>query len=148
MMQKPPDESVDLQSLASAADKHIEQAEERHARKEPTALASFLAAHWLQLLLVLVALVVLFAQGAELRRQIFGVPQAAIQLQAEGVLNAARTAVEQYRKTNGSLPDRVPLAALDAMVSLEPSDGNYQLTVVLDGKAWQMDHQGKISGRK
>ena len=100
------------------------------------------------LLLVVVALAVLFAQGPELRRQIFGVPQAAIQLQAESVLNAARAAVEQYRKTNGSLPDRVPLAALDAMVTMEPSDSNYQLTLVLDGKAWQMDSQGTLSGGK
>jgi hypothetical protein len=146
MMQKPPDESLDLQSLLSAADKHIEQAGERRAHKKPTALGSFLAAHWLQLLLVMLALVVLFAHGAELRRQIFGVPQAAKHRQAEGVLNAARTAVEQYRKTNGSLPDRVPLSALDAMVSLEQSDGKYQLTMVLAGKTWQMDQQGIFSG--
>lgn len=148
MSQQSNGESLDLQSLVSAANKQIERTENQHARKESTTLARFLTAHWLQLLLVVVALAVLFAQGPELRRQIFGVPLAAIQLQAESVLNAARAAVEQYRKTNGSLPDRVPLTALDAMVTMESSGSNYQLTVVLNGKMWQMDSQGTFSGGK
>lgn len=148
MTQKSPSESPDLQALVSAASRHIEHAADKHARQESHAVGNFVFAYWPKIFLVVVAIAVLFAQGAELQRQFFGVPQGAVQLQAESVLTAARAAVEQHRKTNGSLPDRVPLAALDAMVSLESNDGSYQLTLVLDGKKWQMDHQGTFSGSK
>jgi hypothetical protein len=42
----------------------------------------------------------------------------------------------------------VPLAALNALVALERNGSGYLLKLALDGKSWEMDQYGTISGEK
>lgn len=142
MKSKSPDDPLDIDALVTAANQHVERAADRQHPRTRSALAS---APWVKITLLAGALVFLFMQGLELRQQLFGATQAAVALQAQSVLTAAQAAVELHRKETGELPDRVPLAALDALVAMESDGTSYRLKLVLDDKTWNLDQQGKIT---
>jgi len=148
MKSKPSNDHVDIDALVSAAHHQVERAADQHHRNEHAARSVMATAPWGKITLLLGALVFLLSQGMELRRQLFGATSAAVALQAQSVLTAAHAAIEQHRKETGELPDRVPLAALDALVSMERSGNDYQLKLVLDDRTWNMDKYETITGRE
>jgi hypothetical protein len=148
MNSQPPEDPFAIQSLVSAANRQITQDAAKAQRRVSPAQKRLGSVPWFKVGLSAVALAALIQQGGDIRRQLIGVPQATIRLEALSVLNAARAAVDQYRKTTGELPDRVPLAALDALVAFERTGDAYQVKLTLDGKTWEMDHNGKIIGGK
>ena len=148
MNMKPSNDPLDIDALVSAANQHVERGSDQHHRNEHAARSVLATAPWGKIALLLGALAFLLSQGMELRRQLFGATSAAVALQAQSVLTAAHAAIEQHRKETGELPDRVPLAALDALVTMERSGSDYQLKVVLDNKTWDMDKYETIKGRE
>jgi hypothetical protein len=146
MNSKPSNTHPDIDALVSAANQHVERGADQQQRKEHAARSVLATAPWGKITLLLGALVFLLSQGMELRRQLFGATQAAVAIQAQSVLTAARAAIEQHRKETGELPDRVPLPALDALVTMERSGSDYQLKLGLDGQTWNMDNYGTIKG--
>lgn len=141
-----PNEELNLETLVSAANQQIERAADLHQRQQHAARGAIRAAPWGKIMLLVGVLVLVLLQGLELRRQFFGITQSALRLEAQSVLTAAHAAVEQHRKETGELPDRVPLAALDALVTMERSGSDYQLKLVLDDKTWTMDKYETITG--
>ena len=146
MTQHSPDNQLDLNALVSAANRQVDQAADatRQQENRPANTSAFRLGLTLVIATGLTAL--LFVQAGDLRRLFFGVSQASIQAQAQTILTTARAAVEEHHKLTGKWPDRVPLAALDALVAYQNDGISYQLKLVLDGKTWQMDHYGTISG--
>jgi predicted lipid-binding transport protein (Tim44 family) len=146
MTQNSSENQLDLNALVSAANRQVDQAADAALQKESR--PSKASAFRLGLTLVLVAglLALLFTQANVIQRQLFGVSQATMQAEAQTILTTARAAVEEHHKLTGKWPDRVPLAALDALVAYQNDGISYQLKLVLNGKTWQMDHYGTISG--
>jgi hypothetical protein len=146
MTQNSSENQLDLNALVSAANRQVDQAADAALQKasRPSNASTFR----LGLTLVLVAglLALLFTQANTIQRQLFGVSQATMQAEAQTILTTARAAVEEHHKLTGKWPDRVPLAALDALVAYQNDGISYQLKLVLNGKTWQMDHYGTISG--
>lgn len=137
------DDALDIQALGAKANRALQRGADKTASAEAPARTGPSLAFWLKLAL-LVGLASFFVFEADgLKRQLFGVSQATTQLEAQAVLKSARQAVEQHRKEIGALPDRVPLAALEALVALEVIGTNYRLKIVLDGKTWTMDQNGE-----
>ena len=56
---------------------------------------------------------------------------------------AARQAVESHKSSTGQIPERVPLAALDALVQLETTPNGYRLRMRGTGAGLQMDEKGQ-----
>jgi hypothetical protein len=146
MTSKSPGESPDIDALVTAASHHIERSGDLQRRQASTVHGIWNSAPWGKIVLITLALALLLSQGLELRRELFGATQAAVELQAQSVLIAARAAIEQHRRETGELPDRVPLPALDALVTMEHNGSDYRLKIVLDGKTWDMDNYGTIKG--
>lgn len=145
MNTRPSNEPLDIDALVSAANHQVAHAADQHHRNQHAARSALATVPWMKITLLIGALAFLLSQGMELRRQLFGATQAAVALQAQSVLTAAHAAIEQHRKETGELPDRVPLAALDALVTMERNGSDYRLKVVLDDKAWNMDKYEKIT---
>ncbi len=140
------DDSLDIQALGAKAHHALQKVADQDGSGGALNSSGRSFFFWLKLVLVAGLAVFFLSQADGLRRQLFGVSQATTQLEAQAVLKSARAAVEQHRKETGALPDRVPLAALEALVTLEHTGTDYQLKIVLDGKTWTMDHNDHISG--
>lgn len=61
------------------------------------------------------------------------VSKQAIRSDLEMTLQAAHDTVEEYRRINGRLPQRIPVTALAGLVRFEPGNGSYTLTTSLNG---------------
>jgi hypothetical protein len=101
---------------------------------------------WVKLALALSLVIYLLAHAGELKRQLVGVSSSTQNLEAQAVLKSARAAVEQHHRETGFWPDRVPLAALDALVSMKRTGSDYQLQFDLNGKVWTADRNGTVTG--
>ena len=61
------------------------------------------------------------------------VSKQAIRTDLEATLAAAHDTVEEYRRINGRLPERIPVTALASLVHFEPSNGGYRLSTTING---------------
>jgi hypothetical protein len=143
-----PEDPFAIQSLVTAANRQIMHDAAKGQPSESPARKFLGSVPWFKIGLLAVALTVLFQQAGDIRRQLVGVSQATIELEAASILGTARAAVDQHRKSNSEWPDGVPLAALDAMVSMERTGESYRLELILNGKTWQMDQNGTVTGGK
>ena len=83
------------------------------------------------------------SHATAIRTILFGLPAKTKLADAEMVLEAARSAVEAHRSINRTLPERVPLAALDALVKMELlPGGTYTLFLEVNGVKARMDSSG------
>jgi hypothetical protein len=88
-----------------------------------------------------IALAVIFAVA------LFGISQAFMPVSAKVVksdlnaaLDAAHDTVEEYRRINGRLPERIPVTALASLVDFERRNGGYHLSTSLNGMALSRDY--------
>lgn len=139
------EDPLDLQSLGARAEHSLQHPSSKVPSSASSHWPRSAATPWIKGALLAGVLVLAASQGGGLRRQVFGVSQAALNLEAQAALASARAAVEQHFKETGAWPDRVPLAALDALVSMERTGSEYRLAVRLEGKAWTMDQTGKMT---
>lgn len=145
MTSKPPGDQRNFNALVNAAMQEIDLAEDRAKRHQANS-TNTRAFGIFKVIVVALALVPLLMLGGQLKRQLFGISQAAIHLEAHGILVAARAAVEKHHELTGQWPDRVPLPSLEALVAMQSDVSGYQLALVMDGNTWKMDQHGTISG--
>ncbi len=64
----------------------------------------------------------------------------AVKADLNTALDAARDAVEEYRRINGHLPERIPVSALANLVHFERRNGGYHLRTSLNGITLSRDY--------
>jgi hypothetical protein len=136
----------DLQALSVQADNALMAKANSSLSRATTGPLGLSWFSWFKLTAVSGLLLYTLAHAGGLKRQVFGVSGATKQFEAQAILKSARAAVEQHRKETGSWPERVPLAALDALVNMKRTGNDYQLSIDLDGKIWVMDQNGLTTG--
>ena len=138
-----PDSTDDIELLAQSAHRQL------GARKSPVGRARSESKRylWVSVLWAAVLLPLTWNAGG-MRTAIWGLPQSAIRAESVATLEAARAAVDSHRKITGAWPDRVPLAALDALVRYEPTPSGYLLTLQMQGMQLVMDQTGQVTERK
>jgi hypothetical protein len=82
---------------------------------------------WVLLLVILGAVMLAAAQF------FMPVSKSAIHADLETALVAAHDAVEEYRRLNGRLPERLPVTSLANIVHFEMNDTGYRLRATLNG---------------
>lgn len=135
-----PSEPENLSALASSAHRQIAGRQGPAGRHPPPKGAPR------RVLVVLIWLAVaapLALNIGGLRSQLFGLPASAARAEALATLEAARQAVENHRSTTGQMPERVPLAALDALVQMETTTTGYRLRWRATGV--QMNEKGQVT---
>jgi hypothetical protein len=128
----------DLEKLIARADVEVRIKKEvtrSYGHDSSTAVRqNFSAAGW-------IALGVIFAVA------LFGISQAFMPLSAKAVksdlnaaLDAAHDTVEEYRRINDRLPERIPVTALANLVHFERRNGGYHLSTSLNGMTLSRDY--------
>jgi hypothetical protein len=140
------DQDDSLDALGSAAQVGLERkfgrtVQRAHAGDRPSKVGK-----WLSWGVIVIAVVYVVPQLTSTRAFLFGVSQATKLADAEVVLEAARQAVERHRMINRSLPAQVPLAALNALVSMETTASDtYVLRFDANGIRARMDSAGNFA---
>ncbi len=135
-----PTEHENLNTLASSAHRQIAG---RHGRAIPRSMPMGVRRRVLAALIWLAVATPLALNMGGLRSLMFGLPASAARAEAKTTLMAARQAVESHKSSTGQMPERVPLAALDALVQLETTPNGYRLRMRGTGAGWQMDEKGQ-----
>ncbi len=128
----------DLENLIAKANKEVRtrksSARSRNHNGRAASRQRFLIAGWITLCVVLAV-------------ALFGISQALIPVSAKAVrsdlnaaLDAARDTVEDYRRINGRLPERIPVTALANLVHFERRNGGYHLETSLNGITLSRDY--------
>jgi hypothetical protein len=136
-------ESDDLNALGNLAHRQIGT---RTQHQSKAAGAEHPASRWVLVVLIwlTVAAWVMLNMGG-LRTALLGVSHSATQAENNAILSAAKAAVESHRRTVGQLPDRVPLAALEALVGFETTPAGYQLSIETQNSRITMDETGRTT---
>ena len=120
----------DLEKLIAKAD---QEAHTRKSKARPRGNTSSGPSRQVFSLASWIALGVIFAVA------LFGISQAFMPISAKVVksdlnaaLDAAHDTVEEYRRINGRLPERIPVTALASLVRFERSNGGYRLTTSMN----------------
>lgn len=82
---------------------------------------------------------------AGLVREFLPISENVVRADLNATLDAAASAVEDYRTASGVLPDRVPAPALANLVKFEVIDGGYRLSVSMNGMTMVRDRPGGIT---
>ena len=144
-MQTYSSENNDLQSLGAAAQRQIDRkTQPQDTLQRPRQIAGLSLAAWLKLLVGIIFLLWLWSHSQTLVRTLLGVPAGVAQAQSEAILTAARKAIEQHHQATGQWPQRIPLPALEALVTMERHGADYRLSVTLDGRGYTMDSSGNF----
>ena len=122
---------TDLEKLIAKAD---QEAHTRKSKARPRGNTSsgpsrqvFSLASWIAIGVIFA--VALFAIGQAL----MPVSAEAVKSDLNAVLDAAHDTVEEYRRINGRLPERIPVTALANLVHFERRNGGYHLSTSLNG---------------
>jgi hypothetical protein len=143
-MQHQPDDNLD--ALGGAAQAGLEQRRSRIAAKAENGSRLPQLKRWASWAILIAAITFVLSEASTIRAVLFGLPTKTKLADAEIVLEAARQAVEAHRKITREIPNRVPLAALDALVRLElTADGSYRLVLEANGVTAQMDAAGVMT---
>lgn len=135
-----PAEHENLNALASSAHRQIAG---RQGLAIPRTTARAVDRKVLAALIWLAVAAALALNMGGLRSLLFGLPASAARAEALTTLEAARQAVESHRSSTGQMPERVPLAALDALVQMEVTANGYRLRSRATGA--QMDEKGQVT---
>lgn len=129
-----------LSSLANSAHRQIAWQTAHSVVKAPrSSVARYLAVA----ILWLAAIAPLALNTGGIQGLIFGLSANTARAEAVVTLEAARRAVEGHRSSTGQMPERVPLAALDALVQLEATAAGYRLSTRNGKISVQMDEKGQ-----
>lgn len=143
-MPTPAADEDNLQDLIAGARRTIERAEAARASGDRHGAARNSMAMWRWALAAMLCLAAWFL-GADVRRMLWGTPEALTMAQSKQTLAAAREAVEKHHEITGSWPERVPLPHLDALVQLTHPGEAYELRIQLDGQAYTMGRDGQFA---
>ncbi len=135
-------DALDLSALAQSAHQQIS------AQAQPSAAAARRHKGWRYLaagLLWVVVLVPVLTDMSGLRTRWIGMPQSAVRAEALATLRAAKVAIDQHRQITGEMPDRVPLAALAALVQFESTPSGYRLSMPMRNGTLSIDQSGAIT---
>jgi hypothetical protein len=74
-----------------------------------------------------------------LGRSLLPISEEIVRADLNDALDTAQSAVEAYHTDNDTLPERVPLAALSQLVTLEPTGGGCRLSLFMNGMMLSRD---------
>ena len=128
----------DLEKLIAKADEEVrtrkKSARSRSHNGSAASRQRFSIAGWITLCVILAI-------------ALFGISQALMPVSAKAVrsdlnaaLDAARDTVEEYRRINSRLPERIPVTALANLVDFERRNGGYHLSTSLNGMTLSRDY--------
>jgi hypothetical protein len=131
-------EKPELSSLVFKASDEI-------AKQQPAPAKPRERSRWITPLAWLVVAVSLGGTGYVLSPWVIGFTEAAIRDGLVVAAQVARTEVEDYRRTNGSLPDALPSVALASVVAYSRDGSGYRLRATEGALFIEMDDKGVVT---
>jgi uncharacterized membrane protein YukC len=120
----------DLEKLIAKADEEVrakkQQAHSTHRASRTVSSQKFNLVGWIGVGVILCAALVAISLS------VMPVSKQAIRADLEATLTAAHDTVEEYRRINGRLPERIPVTALAGLVRFEPTNGGYRLSTTIN----------------
>jgi uncharacterized membrane protein YukC len=121
----------DLEKLIAKADEEArtrkQQAYATRSTSRTVSTQKFNLAGWIAVGVILCAALVAISFS------FMPVSKQTIRSDLEMTLAAAHDTVEEYRRINGRLPERIPVTALASLVRFEPGNNGYTLTTSING---------------